>query len=94
METVSSRDACLMDSSAVLEALAVDDVLRGLSQSEVARRRAHHPANELEIGVKQPLWQKFMEQFKDPMIALLLASAFISLLVGQNDDAFSIMLVS
>ena len=35
---------------------------------------------------------KFLEQFKDPMILLLCASAVVSLLVGQWDDAISIML--
>lgn len=33
-------------------------------------------------------------QFKDPMILLLLASAFVSILMKQFDDAVSITVVS
>eukprot|EP00158_Paraphelidium_tribonemae_P008378 Partr_v1_DN28566_c0_g1_i2_m73335 putative ATPase CA transporting len=35
---------------------------------------------------------KFLDQIKQPLIMLLLGSAFISLLMGQYDDAFSITL--
>ena len=41
---------------------------------------------------KEPLWKKFMEKFTEPLILLLLASAFISILIGQYDDALSIIL--
>lgn len=40
----------------------------------------------------EPLWKKFMEQLQQPLILLLLGSAFVSLVVGQYDDAFSITL--
>ena len=33
---------------------------------------------------------RFIGQFKDPLIALLLASAVLSVLVGQYEDAMSI----
>jgi len=33
-----------------------------------------------------------LDQFKDPLIGLLLASAIVSILVGQYDDAISITL--
>jgi Ca2+-transporting ATPase len=39
------------------------------------------------------MWKKFLEKFKEPMIALLLGSAFISLVTRQYDDAISITLV-
>ena len=31
----------------------------------------------------EPLWKKFLEQFKDPLIGLLFASAFVSVMVKQ-----------
>ena len=40
----------------------------------------------------EPLWKKFIEQLQQPLILLLLGSAFVSLIVGQYDDAFSITL--
>lgn len=46
--------------------------------------------NELEVKEDDPLWKKYLEQFKEPLILLLLGSAVISVLVGQYDDAISI----
>ncbi len=45
-----------------------------------------------EIGVKKqdPLWKKYLEQFNQPFILLLLASAVISIIMDQKDDAASI----
>lgn len=51
-----------------------------------------HGPNELEGDEPDPLWARFLEQFKDPLIALLFASAFVSTLMGQYDDAISIAL--
>ena len=65
----------------------------GLSTSEVARRRQYHGANELATAEDEPWWAKFLSKFKEPMIALLLASAGVSLLTRQYDDAISITLV-
>nr|XP_006004265.1 PREDICTED: calcium-transporting ATPase type 2C member 1 [Latimeria chalumnae] len=66
------------------------DLLNGLNNSEVTRRRAFHGWNEFEIGKDEPLWKKYISQFKDPLIMLLLASAVISVLMHQFDDAVSI----
>ena len=65
----------------------------GLSSVDVTQRRAFHGANELSTSEDEPWWAKFLEKFKEPMIALLLGSATISLLLGQYDDAISITLV-
>jgi len=64
----------------------------GLSFSEITRRRVQHGYNELDEDEDDPLWRKYLDQFKDPLIGLLLASAFVSILVKQYDDAFSITL--
>ncbi|KAK7879565.1 hypothetical protein WMY93_033726 [Mugilogobius chulae] len=66
------------------------DLQRGLSHDEVARRRRYHGWNEFDISEEEPLWRKYISQFKDPLILLLLASAVISVLMRQFDDAFSI----
>ena len=60
----------------------------------MAQRRAYHGANELSTAEDEPWWAKFLEKFKEPMIALLLGSATVSLVMGQYDDAISITLVS
>ncbi|KAM3613718.1 uncharacterized protein V6R79_004145 [Siganus canaliculatus] len=66
------------------------DLQLGLTQEEVSRRRAYHGWNEFDISEEEPLWRKYMAQFKDPLILLLLASAVISVLMHQFDDAISI----
>ncbi|XP_072316304.1 calcium-transporting ATPase type 2C member 1 [Eucyclogobius newberryi] len=66
------------------------DLQRGLTQEEVARRRRYHGWNEFDISEEEPLWRKYISQFKDPLILLLLASAVISMLMHQFDDALSI----
>ncbi|XP_064200344.1 calcium-transporting ATPase type 2C member 1 isoform X1 [Anguilla rostrata] len=66
------------------------DLQYGLTNSEVAHRRAYHGWNEFDISEDEPLWRKYISQFKDPLILLLLASAVISVLMRQIDDAVSI----
>ncbi|XP_068425759.1 calcium-transporting ATPase type 2C member 1 isoform X2 [Clinocottus analis] len=66
------------------------DLQRGLSQEQVSRRRTYHGWNEFDISEEEPLWRKYISQFKDPLILLLLASAVISVLMHQFDDAISI----
>ena len=48
--------------------------------------------NELVVGEEEPVWKKYLEQFKNPLIILLLCSAFVSLAMQQFDDAASITL--
>uniref|UniRef100_A0A669DDV0 Calcium-transporting ATPase n=1 Tax=Oreochromis niloticus TaxID=8128 RepID=A0A669DDV0_ORENI len=66
------------------------DLQLGLTQEEVRRRRAYHGWNEFDISEDEPLWRKYLSQFKDPLILLLLASAVISVIMHQFDDAISI----
>uniref|UniRef100_A0A8B9DYL3 P-type Ca(2+) transporter n=1 Tax=Anser cygnoides TaxID=8845 RepID=A0A8B9DYL3_ANSCY len=56
----------------------------------VCHRRAFHGWNEFDISEDEPLWKKYISQFKNPLIMLLLASAVISVLMHQFDDAVSI----
>ncbi|XP_038137088.1 calcium-transporting ATPase type 2C member 1 isoform X2 [Cyprinodon tularosa] len=66
------------------------DLQSGLTQEEVTRRRVYHGWNEFDISEDEPLWKKYISQFKDPLILLLLASAVISVAMHQFDDAISI----
>lgn len=59
----------------------------------MSQRRHFHGANELSTAEDEPLWAKFLDKLKEPMIALLLASAGVSLITRQYDDAISITLV-
>ena len=67
------------------------DLKEGLTITEVTSRLVEYGENKFEIDEKDPLWWRYLEQFKDPLIMLLLGSAAISLLVGQYEDAVSIL---
>jgi len=57
-------------------------------------RRSIHGLNQLHDDDPEPLYIKFLNQFKEsPLILLLLASAAVSVLMGNVDDAISITLV-
>lgn len=62
----------------------------GLSPAEALTRLHDQGPNELPHEEPEPLWLRFVKQFKEPLIILLLCSAAASLLVGNKDDAISI----
>nr|XP_020473106.1 calcium-transporting ATPase type 2C member 1 isoform X1 [Monopterus albus] len=86
---LTSRKASELPVDEVASILQADLQL-GLTQGEVSRRRAYHGWNEFDISEDEPLWRKYLSQFKDPLILLLLVSAVISVAMRQYDDAFSI----
>ncbi|XP_016893594.1 calcium-transporting ATPase type 2C member 1 isoform X2 [Cynoglossus semilaevis] len=86
---LTSRKASELPVHEVVCVLQADPQL-GLTQDEVIRRRTYHGWNEFDISEEEPLWKKYISQFKDPLILLLLASAVISVLMHQFDDAISI----
>ena len=49
-----------------------------------------HGSNELPHEEAEPLWLRFLKQFKETLILLLLGSAAISFVMGNLDDAISI----
>lgn len=65
-------------------------LIRGLSQSDAEARLLQNGANELPREEPEPLWLRFLKQFKETLILLLLASAVISFIMGNLDDAVSI----
>ncbi|EGE03412.1 calcium-transporting ATPase [Trichophyton equinum CBS 127.97] len=64
----------------------------GLSPADADARLLQHGPNELPHDDPEPLWLRFLKQFKEPLILLLLASAAISFLMQNYDDAVSITL--
>ncbi|TLQ03973.1 cation-translocating P-type ATPase [Pediococcus stilesii] len=80
--------------------LTADEVLKkeesqrtGLSNAEVEKRTEKYGKNVLATKGKTTLLQKFIEQFKDLMIIVLLIAALISVFVGEGVDAIIILLV-
>ena len=62
----------------------------GLSPSDAAARIHTHGPNELPHEEPEPLWLRFLKQFKETLILLLLGSAAVSFLMGNFEDAISI----
>uniref|UniRef100_A0A8C0GEL2 Calcium-transporting ATPase n=1 Tax=Chelonoidis abingdonii TaxID=106734 RepID=A0A8C0GEL2_CHEAB len=78
------------DACSELDDLAAD-LQNGLKNCEVCHRRTFHGWNEFDISEDEPLWKKYISQFKNPLIMLLLASAVISIVMHQFDDAVSFL---
>ncbi len=62
----------------------------GLSHSEAASRLHTYGPNELHKEAPEPLWLRFLKQFKETLILLLLGSAAVSFVMGNLEDAISI----
>ncbi|KAL4235055.1 ATPase [Mactra antiquata] len=89
MKSLTSSQACQLSVEETCKILDVNPS-QGLERSEIVRRRAVHGYNDFEIGEETPLWKKFLEQFNNPLILLLLGSAVVSIFMKQFDDAISI----
>ncbi|KAF9955026.1 High affinity Ca2+/Mn2+ P-type ATPase-like protein, partial [Modicella reniformis] len=65
----------------------------GLTTEEANSRRLRYGLNEFDVEDEESLFLKFLKSFyENPLILLLLASAVVSLAMGQRDDAISITL--
>jgi P-type Ca2+ transporter type 2C len=63
--------------SEVLAALHTDE-RHGLSESEARARLARYGRNELTADKPVPAWKKFLKQFQDALVILLLGATAIS----------------
>ena len=57
----------------------------GLSLTEAARRLEHYGRNELDAVPPRPQWLKFLDQFTDVLVLLLLAAAMISAVIWLQE---------
>lgn len=65
--------------------------MRGLSAAAVPNLLAQHGYNEFAVASPEPVLLKFAKTiYESPLILLLCASAAISALFGNIDDAVSI----
>lgn len=69
------------------------DLERGLTSAEAANRLAQYGYNELQEKARDPLWKKFLNQFKDFLVLILLVASVISLAVGEVADSLVIIAI-
>lgn len=69
-----------METSAVIERLG-SDAANGLSDAQVAEKRAQFGENKLREKKRKSMLRRFLDQFRDTMILILLAAAAVSLVV-------------
>ncbi len=72
------------DLTTVLQALNADPD-RGLTSEEADRRLTQHGENRLQEKKKQTVVQRFLAQFKDTMILILIAASVVSFVVSLTE---------
>jgi Ca2+-transporting ATPase len=76
-ETLDASIAYRLNLRELLARLATDE-RRGLSEAEARSRLAHHGPNELAAEKRVPTWRRFLSQFQDVLVILLLVATGVS----------------
>jgi Ca2+-transporting ATPase len=66
---------------------------QGLTSAEIDNRLAKEGYNELKGKQKDPLWKLFLENFKDPMVVVLLIAAAVQIVMGHVMESVIIFVV-
>lgn len=84
------------EAEAALEALTTD-AEAGLSQSEAAERLAHYGPNALDVDESESALWRFLRQFHDVLIYILLVAAVVTAFLGEWIDTgviFAVVLIN
>lgn len=65
----------------------------GLSSEEAQRRLERLGPNRLEESKKKPLIEKIIEQFKDPLVIILIVAAILSMFTGDKVESLLIIAI-
>ena len=69
------------------------DATRGLDSDEAARRLLRYGENRLLEAAKRPVWLKFLDQFRNLLVIVLLFAAVLAWAIGDLKDAVVIIAV-
>ncbi|TRY75311.1 hypothetical protein TCAL_01655 [Tigriopus californicus] len=89
MDWLSCEQAATLNVGEVQSMLEVSTE-NGLTTAQADHKRGLHGLNQVGVQAPDPLWKKYLDQFNNPFILLLLSSALISVCMQQFDDAISI----
>ena len=70
-----------------------DATLQGLSEAEARQRLERHGPNRLREKPPRPAWLKFLDQFKDLLVIVLIGAAVLAGAIGDIKDAVVILIV-
>src|SRR5574343_1786344 len=79
-----------LEAAIALDRLA-SNAERGLTSDEAMRRLDQHGPNRLPEGAKRGPWIRFLQQFDNVLVYVLLAAGFVKLMLGLWLDASVIM---
>ncbi|KAG9996618.1 calcium ATPase, partial [Aureobasidium melanogenum] len=79
-------NAYVQSTSAVLKHFDVQEA-SGLDKTSVTASRQKHGRNALPEDPPTPLWELILEQFKDQLVIILLASAAVSFVLALFEDS-------
>jgi Ca2+-transporting ATPase len=89
MLLIKPKEAASLDIPDLVSRLSTD-IITGLTTSEIYLRQKIYGDNELKIHKTQSIIFRYINQFKDPLIMLLLLSSLISVVMKEFDNALSI----
>ncbi|MFO7273741.1 MAG: cation-translocating P-type ATPase [Bacillota bacterium] len=69
------------------------DPARGLTAAEAAERLARHGPNQIAQEQRRSLLKVFIDQFRDPLVLVLLVAALLSLGLGEYLDGGAILAI-
>ena len=65
----------------------------GLSTATAGERLAQYGENKLAAAVPRPLWRKFLDQFRNFLVIVLLSATVLAWAIGDLKDAAVILVV-
>ena len=85
-------EACGLPAEDVVRLLRVDPG-NGLTAGEAAARAAVHGPNRMAEAARRPEWLRFLDQFRNWLIGVLLLAAVVAAAIGEVEDALVITVV-
>ncbi|NMS90042.1 calcium-translocating P-type ATPase, PMCA-type [Clostridioides difficile] len=79
-----------VDKEEVIEDLSVNPE-KGLSESEVKKRREKYGLNEFTPKEEGSFWDDLKDSLSEPMIVILIIAAVVSAVIGETHDAIGIV---
>ncbi|MGA1872010.1 MAG: cation-transporting P-type ATPase, partial [bacterium] len=88
---IKQNDFSIKTVKEVFDILKTSD--KGLSHQEAERRRSEYGENRLSISSRTPNWLKFLLQFKDVLVIILIVAGILSFIIGNFRDGFIMFII-